>query len=142
MKLFTLSESPIDITAIREASLNSHSGGFTSFEGWVRNHHNSKAVKSLEYSAYKILAEKEGLKIVEAAKQKFEIETAYCHHRLGHLAIGDIAVYVGVGSAHRDAAFLACRYIIDEIKIHVPIWKKEHYADGTTDWPHCHGCSH
>ena len=142
MNLFTISEEPIDIHTIREASLHPHSGGFSSFEGWVRNHHDKKPVQSLEYSAYKILAEKEGQKIVEQAKEKFAIDTAYCSHRVGHLSIGDIAVYVAVGAAHRDAAFLACRFIIDEIKTRVPIWKKEHYQDGSTDWPHCQGCSH
>ena len=69
----------------------------------------------------------------EALKQ-FEIVNALCLHRIGELNIGDLAVWVGVSSGHRDAAFKACRYIIDEIKTRVPIWKKEIYVDGDSGW--------
>ena len=124
---------------MREATLSAHAGGFASFEGWVRNHHGGKAVDSLEYSAYKLLAEKEGKRIIEEAKEKFEIDEACCQHRVGHLGIGDMAVYVAVSAAHRGAAFDACRFIIDETKSRVPIWKKEHYSDGTIEWPHNQG---
>ena len=142
MNHFSISETPIATEPLRQATLNDHAGGFASFEGWVRNHHNGQAVNSLEYSAYTLLAEKEGNKIIEEAKQRFAIDEAFCQHRVGHLAIGDMAVYVAVSAAHRDAAFDACRYIIDTIKSRVPIWKKEHYSDGSTAWPHCSGCSH
>jgi len=142
MSNFLISETTIDIAAIRTATITSHSGGFTCFEGWVRDHHDGKSVSSLEYSSYQILAEKEGNRIIAEAIEKFEIDRAFCTHRVGHLQIGDIAVYVAVSSAHRDAAFKACRFIIDEIKTRVPIWKKEHYQNGTTDWPHCQGCNH
>ena len=142
MNAFTITSNEISIASLREATLTAHAGGFASFEGWVRNHHEGKSVDSLEYSAYQILAEKEGNKIIEEAKEKFSIDVAVCQHRVGHLAIGDIAVYVAVSAAHRDAAFKACRYIIDETKERVPIWKKEHYSDGSTAWPHCSGCSH
>ena len=107
----------------------------------MRNHHQGKGVKSLEYSAYQELAEKEGNRIIELAKSKFEIIAAHCHHRVGHLQIGDIAIAIAVSAAHRDAAFAACRFIIDEIKQTVPIWKKEHYLDDSTAWPECKGCS-
>ena len=140
MNAFSITDTDIDTHPIRAAALSSHSGGFTSFEGWVRDHHDGKPVKSLEYSAYKILAEKEGQRIIEDAKEKFAIDQAYCQHRVGHLEIGDMAVYVAVSAAHRDAAFAGCRYIIDEIKSRVPIWKKEHYVDDSSAWPHCQGC--
>jgi molybdopterin synthase catalytic subunit len=136
MHSFSISHQTICLQTIRKLCLNDHSGGFCSFEGWVRNHHAGKAVDSLEYSCYQVLAEKEGNKIIDEAKEKFAIDSAYCTHRVGHLAIGDMAVFVAVGAAHRDAAFAACRFIIDEIKSRVPIWKKEHYGDGSTDWPH------
>jgi len=109
MNTFTISESPIDINTIREQTITPESGGFNSFEGWVRNHHEGKPVNSLEYSAYQILAEKEGNRIIADAKEKFDIHHAYCTHRIGHLAIGDIAVYIAVSSAHRAEAFAACR---------------------------------
>lgn len=142
MPFFTISDSPIATNSIREATLSDHSGGFCSFEGWVRNHHEGKSVDSLEYTAYRVLAEKEGNRIIDDAKKQFAIDHAFCTHRVGHLAIGDMAVYVAVSAAHRDAAFAACRFIIDEIKSRVPIWKKEHYTNGETAWPHCHGCSY
>ena len=142
MNAFSISETAIDTNVLRAATLTPHAGGFASFEGWVRNHHGGKAVRSLEYSAYQVLAEKEGNRIVEEAKEAYAIDHAYCQHRIGHLSIGDMAVYVAVSAAHRGAAFDACRYIIDEAKTRIPIWKKEYYIDGTTAWPHCHGCSH
>ena len=67
---------------------------------------------------------------------KFAILDARCVHRIGDLAIGELAVWVGVSAAHRDAAFAACRYVIDEVKARVPIWKHERYADGDAGWLH------
>lgn len=138
---FTINTSPIDNDSIRRSCLDETSGGFTSFEGWVRNHHEGQAVSSLEYSCYQELALKEGERIISDAIEKFDIVHARCEHRVGHLAIGDMAVYVAVSAAHRDAAFAACRFIIDEIKQRVPIWKKEHYSDGSNAWPHCPQCA-
>jgi molybdopterin synthase catalytic subunit len=63
--------------------------------------------------------------------------SAVCIHRVGSLRIGDLAVWVGVSAAHRGAAFDACRFVIDETKARVPVWKKEHYADGDTAWINC-----
>ena len=89
---------------------------------------------ALEYEAHVELAEKEGATILAEATERFDILQAACVHRIGHLEIGDMAVWVGVASAHRDAAFQACRYIIDEVKQRVPIWKKEHYRQGDAQW--------
>lgn len=139
--MFSIVNTPIDHASLREQTRAAEAGGFVSFEGWVRNHHEGKPVQSLEYTAYQELAEKEGCRIVQEAIEKFSVTTALCHHRVGHLAIGDLAVVVAVSSHHRDAAFQACRYIIDEVKTRVPIWKKEHYTDSTTAWPHCQGCA-
>ena len=139
--MFQITDTPIDTEAIRKHTLDPKAGGFVSFEGWVRNHHEGKQVESLEYSAYVTLAEKEGSKIIQEALDKFSIIAAQCSHRVGHLAIGDMAVYVAVASAHRKEAFEACRYIIDETKSRVPIWKKEHYLDGSADWPYCEQCA-
>ncbi|WP_018969737.1 molybdenum cofactor biosynthesis protein MoaE [Rubritalea marina] len=134
--MFHITDTTINAEEIRLKTLDPQSGGFVSFEGWVRNHHEGKPVSSLEYSAYNELAEKEGTKIIQEALEKYSIVSAHCSHRVGHLRIGDMAVYVAVSSAHRDAAFEAARYIIDETKTRVPIWKKEHYSDGSIDWPH------
>ncbi|MGJ8674083.1 molybdenum cofactor biosynthesis protein MoaE [Rubritalea sp.] len=139
--MFKITETTIDHAALRERTLDPTAGGFVSFEGWVRNHHDGKAVKSLEYSAYLSLAEKEGNRVISEAMEKFAIVSANCEHRIGHLAIGDMAVCVTVSAAHRDAAFEAARFIIDQAKSRVPIWKKEHYEDGSTAWPHCAKCA-
>ena len=78
---------------------------------------------------------------MEAALARHGASTGRCVHRLGHLDVGDVAVWVGAGAAHRDAAFAACRYVIDEVKARVPIWKKEHYVDGSSGWVGCEACA-
>jgi molybdopterin synthase catalytic subunit len=107
------------------------------FEGWVRDHNDGLPVLALDYEAYAPLAEKEGERILAEAREKFAIVGAVCIHRVGSLRIGDLAVWVGVSAAHRGAAFDACRFVIDETKARVPVWKKEHYADGDTAWINC-----
>ena len=82
------------------------------------------------------LAESEGETILAEAIERFRVREARCIHRVGSLAIGDLAVWAGVSADHRDAAFAACRWIIDEVKRRVPIWKNEHYADGESGWLH------
>ena len=136
MKSFAISDQSIDIATLRESLNERRAGGFASFEGRVRDHNDGRAVNGLRYEAYVELAEAEGARILEEARAKFEILGASAVHRVGDLAIGDIAVWVGVSAAHRDAAFAACRWIIDEIKSRVPIWKHEHYADGGANWLH------
>lgn len=95
----------------------------------------------LEYEAYGELAKKEAQKILQEASQRFSVLNARCVHRIGTLAVADMAVWVGVTSVHRDEAFQACRYIIDEVKKRVPIWKKEHYIDGSSSWVNCAACA-
>lgn len=133
---FHLSETPIDVAPLRAGVLDPRAGGYASFEGWVRDHHAGRAVDGLDYEAYATLAEREGERIIAEAKARFDVIEACCVHRVGTLAIGDLAVWVGVSAAHRGAAFDACRYIIDETKRRVPIWKREHYREGDADWLH------
>ncbi len=116
-------------------------GGFASFEGWVRDQNEGHTVRHLEYEAFEPLALKEGERIIAEAIERFGVTRVLCVHRVGDLALGDIAVYVGVASAHRDEAFRACRYVIDETKHRVPIWKKEHYASGDSGWINCERCA-
>ena len=136
MKKFRISESMIDAQALKAELKHDQAGAFICFEGWVRNHHAGRAVQALGYQAYAALAESEGEKILLEACERFGILDVRCVHRVGDLAIGDCAVWVGVSAAHRDAAFSACRYVIDEVKQRVPIWKKERYEDGSSDWLH------
>jgi adenylyltransferase/sulfurtransferase len=98
-------------------------------------------VTGLDYEAFLELALAEGERIVEAAMRRHGALQARCVHRLGGLAIGDVAVWVGVAAVHRSEAFAACREIIDEIKHGVPIWKKEHYATGDSGWVNCERCA-
>lgn len=133
---FSLADAPFDIEPLRARLLRAEAGAYASFEGWVRNHNDGRAALGLRYEAYAALAESEGTKIVEDALTKFAIADAACVHRVGDLDVGDIAVWVGVSAAHRDAAFSACRWIIDEVKARVPIWKHERYAEGDAAWLH------
>ena len=137
----TIVPDAIDYAGLRASLADDTCGGLVTFEGWVRNHHEGRDVLRLEYEIYAPLAITEGEKIIAEARQKFPIEQALCVHRGGMLEIGDIAVWVGVASHHRDEAFKACRYIIDEIKVRLPIWKKEHYVAGDSQWVNCQRCA-
>jgi molybdopterin synthase catalytic subunit len=133
---FLVSAKPFEIAPLREALLASGAGAYASFEGWVRDHSQGRAVLGLSYEAYGALAQAEGNKVLEEAREKFAIIDLACVHRLGELRVGELAVWVGVSAAHRDAAFAACRYVIDELKARVPIWKRERYEDGEALWQH------
>ena len=136
MSGFALRPDPIDGEALRRQLQAHAAGGYCSFEGWVREQHAGRAVNGLDYEAYDALARSEGERILDEARARFAIVDARCEHRVGSLTLGDVAVWIGVAAAHRDAAFTACRYIIDEVKRRVPIWKREHYADGDSGWIH------
>lgn len=136
MRRFWLSDATIDATPLRARLLDARAGAFASFEGWVRNHNEGHSVDGLRYEAYVALAEAEGERIIEEALQRFGAIDAVCTHRIGDLAIGDMAVWVGVSAAHRGMAFDTCRWILDEVKSRVPIWKHERYVDGRSDWLH------
>jgi molybdopterin synthase catalytic subunit len=141
MSVFRFSRTPIDGAELRNELADPASGGYASFEGWVRNHNEGREVRRLEYEAFEELAIKEGERIVEAAIKKFGVAHALCVHRVGSLDIGEMAVWVGVSSGHRGEAFQACRYIIDEVKHRLPIWKKEHYVSGDSGWVNCEQCA-
>ena len=132
--MFRLSPTPLDPDALRRELPAADAGGFVSFEGRVRRRNHGREVRSLEYEAYRELAEKEGARIMTEAREKFTLLSAACVHRVGHLRIGELALWTGVAAEHRAEAFAACRYIIDQVKARVPIWKKEHYETGATEW--------
>jgi molybdopterin synthase catalytic subunit len=136
MMRFELSEATIDAAALSRALADAGAGACVTFEGWVRNANAGRAVHRLDYQAYGALASKEGETILTEVGRKFSIIDARCVHRVGSLKIGELAVWVGISAAHRDAAFAACRFVIDEVKQRVPIWKNEHYADGESGWLH------
>ena len=134
--MFRISDAPIDVVACARGLAHDAAGACVTFEGWVRNSNAGRAVRRLDYQAYAPLAETEGQRILAEAMRQFAIVDIRCVHRVGSLAIGELAVWVGVSAAHRDAAFAACRFVIDEVKRRVPIWKNEHYADGESGWLH------
>ncbi len=138
--MFELTSDPLALADHREAASNPHAGAVAVFEGTVRNHHEGREVLRLEYEAHAPVAQKEGTSIVQDAITRFGLDHASAVHRTGPLEIGESAVIVAVSSPHRAEAFEACRFIIDEIKHRVPIWKKEFYPDGTSDWVGCEGC--
>jgi molybdopterin synthase catalytic subunit len=120
-------------------------GGYVTFEGIVRNVNAGRRVTRLDYESYDELAVKEMRRICEEGLERFGLQFARAYHRRGTLTIGDVAVAIQVLTGHRGEAFAGCRYIIDEIKARVPIWKKEFYEDGTTEWTRCshgHGAAH
>jgi sulfur-carrier protein adenylyltransferase/sulfurtransferase len=141
MRTFLFTREPIDAPQERRTLTDRACGGYASFEGWVRDHNQGQCVTHLEYEAFEPLAIKEGERILGEAIERFGVEHAACIHRAGDLAIGDIAVWVGVSAKHRDEAFRACRYIIDEVKHRLPIWKKEHYENGDSGWVNCERCA-
>lgn len=132
--MFRISPEVIDPAAWQHVLLDKSAGACVTFEGWVRQRNEGLPVLSLEYEAYVPLAEKEGGAILAEARARFDLLGAVCVHRVGVLQIGEAAVWVGVTAEHRAAAFEACRYIIDETKARVPIWKKEYYQGGATTW--------
>ena len=137
MRSFAFSRGPLEPAALARELANQSCGALVTFEGWVRNHNDGRVVDRLDYEGYEALAEKEGNKIVAEAISRFSVANAACVHRLGPLALGDLAVWVGVAAGHRGEAFEACRWIIDEVKARVPIWKKEYYAGGDSGWVNC-----
>ena len=129
--MFRITHEPLHENLLRAEHA---AGGYVSFIGRVRDHNEGRAVLRLEYEAYEELAVAEGERILRQASQQFEILAAACRHRVGSLEVGDAAIQVEVAAAHRREAFEACQFIVDEVKARVPIWKKEHYADGNSGW--------
>lgn len=114
-------------------------GGFVCFEGRVRDHDAGRAVTGLDYEAYEEMAREEGRRILAEAAALFTTARVGAAHRHGSLGVGEAAVLVVAAAPHREEAFAACRWVIDRIKDRLPVWKREHYADGTSAWVAC-GC--
>lgn len=131
---FSLVSEPIDIPSLAAELGDPAAGAVVTFDGRVRNHNAGQAVGHLEYQAYPALAISTGQRILEEEASRHGILAAQAVHRTGPLAIGEAAVWVGVASAHRGPAFDAARAIMERLKYELPIWKKETYADGSTEW--------
>lgn len=133
--MFILQENPIDPLQTRNMCRNPANGAMVSFEGMVRaDKTKNKSVSELLYIAEGTSVLQEGEKIIKEALSVFAITEAVCIQRIGKLKTTEIAVWIGVWAPHRDEAFKGCRYIIEEIKKRLLIWKKEFYADGSSQW--------
>lgn len=121
---------PLDAAVCQQWVEAPDKGGLVLFVGTVRNHTQGKEVLRLDFEAYEPMAISEMRKIAMTISERWPGSRIAIHHRVGQLAIGDIAVIIAVGTAHRAAAFAACQYAIDTLKQTVPIWKKEIFADG------------
>jgi len=128
-----LTSVPLDLDRLVGCVVSPERGGVATFTGVVRNHHDGRSVMRLEYSAYDAMAEAECGRIVAQAERQWPVRVAL-EHRTGRLEVGDPAVMIAVAGAHRQEAFDACRFVIEEVKRRVPIWKREHFEDGTASW--------
>ena len=142
MNTFRVTSKAINLELFRNRLLDRSCGAYVQFDGWVRDHNEGQEVLRLEYEVYEPMAVKEGNRIIQEAIDRFGISNAHGVHRSGLMDLSDVAVVVGVSSPHRDAAFEACRYIIDQVKVRLPIWKKEYYASGEAEWVNCRHCAH
>lgn len=125
-----LSGEALNIQACIDWIMSPESGGIDVFIGTVRNITKGKPVLKLDFEAYEPMAISEMEKIAQQAFEKWPVQKVLIHHRTGTLQVGEVPVIIAVSAAHRDAAFEACRYIIDTLKQTVPIWKKEAFEDG------------
>lgn len=132
--MFEIVQKPIEPDVLRNKLKDPAAGALVVFEGMVRNNHQGQDVLRLEYQAFGPMAVKEGEKILMEATDNFGLLGAFCQHRVGVLEIGEVAVWIGVITGHRQEGFEACRFIIDEIKKSVPIWKKEYFTHGSSHW--------
>lgn len=139
--MIRLTREPIDYHALTEQVRRADCGAVALFLGTVREVTEGRVTTALDYEAYPGMAEKKLGQIEAETRERWPIGDIALIHRLGHLDLGDISVAVAVSCPHRAAAFEACRYAIDRLKQIVPIWKKENWADGTTEWVHPDGTS-
>jgi len=134
-----LTHSKISTNEFLESSEDFAAGAGVLFFGMIRNHSSSSSQKVLylEYEAYESMAEQLIGELIVKAYEKWPLEKIKILHRLGRVGLGEIAVAIEVRAAHRDEAYQASRFLIEEIKHRVPIWKKEYFEDGTTAWGMC-----
>jgi molybdopterin synthase catalytic subunit len=125
---------PIDPAALLAEVQRARNGASVLFVGTVREVNDGRAVSGMEYTAYEAMAGRELALIVEEATQRFGTDDVIVEHRIGELDIGDASVAIAAAHPHRAGAFEAARYVIEQLKKRVPIWKLEHYVDGTREW--------
>jgi molybdopterin synthase catalytic subunit len=136
MNMNQLTHEAIDYHALTERVRRDDCGAVVTFLGTVRDLTEGRVTVALDYEAYPGMAEKKMAEIEQETRSRWPVGDMMMVHRLGHLDVGEISVAVAVSCPHRAQAFEACRYAIDRLKELVPIWKKENWADGSTEWVH------
>ena len=129
-----ITDAPLDAARLLAEVGRTANGATVAFVGTVREVNDGRAVTGIDYSAYREMAERELDAIVREAAARFGTPDIVAEHRLGTLALGEASVAIAAAHPHRAPAFDACRHVIEEIKRRVPVWKREHYADGTREW--------
>ncbi|MGZ3332302.1 MAG: molybdenum cofactor biosynthesis protein MoaE [Gemmatimonadaceae bacterium] len=124
----------IDVAALMAEVRSSDFGAVSVFAGTVRDVNDGRSVSAIDYSAYTSMAESELASIIAEAEDRFGVSAIVVEHRVGSLAIGDLSVAIVAAHGHRGPALDCTRFVIEEIKQRVPIWKREHYTDGTREW--------
>ena len=127
---------PLDVSAHADLVADSVAGAVVTFSGVVRDHDHGRHVERLQYvghpSAGDVLA-----RVVAAVAADAPVDAVAVSHRLGHLAVGECALAVAVSAAHRAEAFATCARLVDEVKEHLPVWKRQWFADGSGEWVAC-----
>jgi molybdopterin synthase catalytic subunit len=140
---FRICIAPLDLTEVYNLADEGANGAVVLMSGMVRNQTGGRPVSFLEYQAYEPMALRVFEQVAVAVRERWPIVTRVAiHHRVGKLVVGDISVLVAVGAPHRGEAFAACQYAIDTLKHAAPIWKKEHWADGSSSWVSIGDCDH
>jgi molybdopterin synthase catalytic subunit len=134
--MIQLTHDPIVYSILTEQVRRPDCGGVVLFLGTVRDLTGGKTTVALDYEAYPAMAEKKLAEIEQEVRQRWPVGEVLLVHRLGHLEVREVSVAVAVSCPHRGEAFEACRYAIDRLKAIVPIWKKENWADGASEWVH------
>jgi molybdopterin synthase catalytic subunit len=133
IRLCELRETPLEVAEVVAALEDDASGGLTLFVGRVRDHDGGKGVTGLDYSAHPSALDRMR-EVCERVAEQYDVHGVAAVHRVGTLAIGDIAVVVATTTAHRGEAFDASRLLIDTLKAEVPIWKHQRFTDGSEEW--------
>jgi molybdopterin synthase catalytic subunit len=129
-----VAETPVDVAFLVAQVSHPGAGAVATFVGVVRDVNAGAAVCGIEYQAYPGMADHELGAILAEAEARWDGLRAAAQHRIGYLAVGEPSVAVAVSAAHRAPAFEACRYVVEQLKRRVPVWKREHYADGRREW--------
>ena len=130
---------PIDVNALMREVANVRHGATVVFVGTVRDTNDGSAVSGLDYSSYTGMAEHELARIVLEAAERWDTSDIVVEHRIGTLDLGEASVAIAVAHPHRAEAYEASRYVIEELKRRLPVWKREHYLDGRSEWVNAEG---